>query len=51
MTRVFAAIYMGFLTTVVSGCAMSVASPKTCEFPHKGNGGVLNEKGGYIDGN
>lgn len=42
------AVALGLFAAVVSGC---MTSSKSCKFPHAGDGGVLDKKGCYINGN
>ncbi|XP_037044548.1 uncharacterized protein LOC119080354 [Bradysia coprophila] len=46
MKRICAAIVLGFFLGVW-GCGPSTPSGPSCDFPHKGNGGILDQNGNY----
>lgn len=39
-----------FVALVILGCALSCAFAAGCYYPHKGNGGVMDENDEYIPG-
>lgn len=50
MKNVFSAVVLGFFLGIVWGCGQPTPSKPSCDFPHKGDGGVFDQKGNYVKG-